>query len=88
MAGYSGTGWGWNGIGIDSTSTDSAQINASAYFSSASTFSTIQSEYRGFPGIGYHYGQCLENSPGGVSIYFYGTDGGNNSGGMIGHVWS
>lgn len=87
MVGKSGVGWGWNGIGIDSTSSDSAQVNASVYLSSANTFGTVQAEYRGYPGIGYHYGQCLENSPGMVSIYFYGTDGSNNSGGMIGTLW-
>ncbi|SVA49306.1 uncharacterized protein METZ01_LOCUS102160 [marine metagenome] len=86
QCGYSGTGYGWCGIGIDSTSSDSAQINNAFYVSTDSRWATIASEYRGFPGIGYHYGQCLENSPGGVSLYFYGLDGNNYQGGMIGSI--
>ena len=84
--GYSGTGWGWCGIGIDSTSSDSAQNNTGFYCSANSRWGSMQSEYRGFPGIGYHYGQCLENSPGGVTLYFYGIDGNNYQGSMIGSV--
>ena len=86
QVGFSGTGYGWCGIGIDSTSSDSAQINNSFYVSTDSRWATIQSEYRGFPGIGYHYGQCLENSPGGVTLYYYAIDGGNYQGGMMGSI--
>ena len=86
--GWSATGWGWIGVGIDSTSSDSAQINCGYYVSTDSRWGTVQSEYRGYPGIGYHYGQCLESSPttGSITLYYYGEGGNDFKMGMIGSI--
>ena len=84
--GYSGTGWAWNGIGINAL-TDSAQINNGFYVSANSRWGTIQSEYRGNGcALGVNYGQCLEASAGGVTLYFYGIDGANYRCGLFGSV--
>jgi hypothetical protein len=58
------------GIGVDSTTANSAQV-ATAFGSDTVGTGTSATEYRGYPGIGYHYLQWIEyGSAAGVPQFF------------------
>jgi hypothetical protein len=63
------------GIGVDATATNSAQTFTEMYNSATNNGTSIQhAQYRGFPGIGYHYLAWLEYTRGG-SMTFNGDNG-------------
>jgi hypothetical protein len=72
------------GIGVDSTTANSAQV-ASAYGSSNDGSGTTAAEYRGYPGLGYHFLQWIEFGSATGQCTFYGTDFGFK-GGIFGYL--
>lgn len=77
------------GIGVDSTSSNTADLNIFGAGNSIYTF-FIQAQLKSYPGVGYHYFQALEyfDPGGGDSGTFYG-DGGRAYGvvcGMVGNA--
>ena len=63
------------GIGLDSTSANSAQTFQSATAYAANNLAPASAEYRGFPGLGYHYLAWLEISQATGTGTFYGDAG-------------
>ncbi len=64
------------GIGIDSTTTQSAQItNRNYVLGTSGSRMNGHAEYRGYPGVGYHYLAWLEIAGSALSVTFYGDDG-------------
>jgi hypothetical protein len=71
-----------NGIGLDSTTVNSAFIYG-GYVPIAATyaFTTLESDWFGYPGIGFHFVQWLEASNAAQTITFLTTDGNAFQGG-------
>ena len=63
------------GVGLDSTSANSATTFQSAIANVANYLSPATAEYRGFPGLGYHYLAWLEISQATGTGTFYGDAG-------------
>jgi hypothetical protein len=68
-------GTGGNGIGLDSTST-AAALTMQVCSASVTDGGSLQSQYSGFPALGFHYIQALEYVTSGTSV-FYGDNGGS-----------
>ena len=77
------------GIGVDSTTANSAQIAARTYgVGTSGTRLNGLANYRGFPGIGYHYLAWLEKAESGVTVTYYGDDGvAGVQSGLMAEVW-
>jgi hypothetical protein len=87
MVKYTASDWGGAvNIGIDSTTVGSATMTNGAY-TIANAFTWPTAEYRGAPGLGYHYLMLLQQA--GNAVNFYG-DGGSPTyfqSGMVGSVF-
>lgn len=63
-----------SGVGIDTTTVNSASIRGAG--SNNAMYNQVWGEYRGYPGIGYHFLQWVERGAG-TSITVYGDNGDN-----------
>lgn len=73
------------GVGIDSTTVNSAL----AYGSLAVDWAQAIGVYRGYPGLGYHALNWIENVDGGSTVTFFGDRGGTTvQSGLVVEVWA
>jgi hypothetical protein len=73
------------GIGIDSTTTNSAQLRGSG--SDNNVVNQCWAEYRGYPGLGYHYFQWLENGhTSTITVWGDNADGTRYQSGLVGEL--
>lgn len=82
-----GNSWAPVGVGVDSTSVNSAQVFSGVTISSNVALAS-RCEYRGIPGLGYHYLAWLEYGTVATTTW-YGDNGlSYQQSGMIGEVWA